>query len=95
MIDLVAIFKENDDEYLKFDRIESPLHPRPDVCAFLLLHAICPGSNDIIGGAEHDIIFLNVDEEELNEAATVENIVTLVRCGVVYSNEYGCLAMFV
>lgn len=35
MIDAAKIFRKYEDtEFGKFDRIESPQHPRPDVCAF-------------------------------------------------------------
>ena len=96
MIDAKALFEDlEDDDFIKFEHIESPLHPRPDICAFLLLHALCPGHLDIVSGADHDIIWLETDIDELNNAASKEDIVTLLRCGVHFSSEYDCLAMFV
>jgi hypothetical protein len=96
MIDAKALFEDlEDDEYIKFERIESPLHPRPDICAFLLLHTLCPGHRSMVTGVDHDIIWLETDIDELNDAASEEDIVTLLRCGVHYDTEYDCLALFV
>lgn len=94
MIDAIDFDAYSDDEFAKFERIESPLHPRPDVCAFLLLHKLCPGTRDMIAAAEHDIFFLDIDMEELAKAATKEDIITLLRCGVYYNSKYDCLAMY-
>ena len=93
-IDLQTTFEKFEDEYIKFERIESPRHPRPDVCAFLMLHDLVPGTGDIITAAEHDEFYLVIDVEKLAEAATEEQIRDLVRCGVRYAREYDCLAMF-
>jgi hypothetical protein len=87
-------FERFSDEYIKFERIENPRHPRPDVCAFLMLHDLVPGTSDIISGSEHDEFFLDVDCEKLNAAASDEQIRDLVRCGVRHNNEYDCLVMF-
>lgn len=97
MIDVKATFEQHDDEFLKFDRIpaERKLHRRPDLCAFLLLDKLVPGTEDIVSGAEHDEIFVRVDAEDLAKVATEDDILTLARCGVRYSDEYDCLAMFV
>lgn len=94
--DLKARFDkcDEDDEYIQFDRIESPRHPRPDVCAFLMLHEICGGEGDIIGSSEHDEFYLSVDCETLHKNATDEQIRDLVRCGVMYNKGEDCLSMF-
>lgn len=94
MIDVKEMFDSYDEEFIKFDRIESPLHPRPDVCAFLLLHNLCPGSGSMIVAAEHDIFFLDIDMEDLTETATEDDIITLLRCGVYYDFEHDCLVMY-
>lgn len=97
MIDLQAVFDRYDadgaDEYLRFERVENKLHPRPDVCAFLLLDKLVPApDNDMICAAEHDEIFLDTDCEKLAAVATEADILTLVRCGVRFDGEG--LAMF-
>ena len=95
MIDVQAEFEALDDEFLEFEKIENPLHPRPDICAFLKLHELCPRDLDMVSAAEHDQIFLDVSPEELGKVATHEDIVFLNRCGVRYCNETDSLAMFV
>ena len=96
MIDIQELFdKHNDDEHLKFDRVEPKLHSMSDICAFLLLDKLLPGKGYMIGAGAHDIIYLNVDVEELAEVATEDDIIMLIRCGVHYDSETDCLAMFV
>lgn len=95
MIDLQEAFEKFDDEYIKFDRAQNKLHDRPDICAFLLLDKLLPKPGfDIVCSAAHDEIFLDVDCEALSEVATEDDILLLIRCGVRYSEEEGCLAMF-
>ena len=96
MIDLEAVFEKHEDEYIKFERVEKKLHPRPDICAFLLLDTIVPGEDrDMVCGAEHDEIFLATDCEKLAEVATEDDIIMLARCGVRYDSNTDSLAMFV
>lgn len=92
-MDLEAEFDKYEDEFLKFESIASPLSKRPDLCAFLMLDAILPGTADIITASEHDEYFLGIDCEQLAEKATTEQIRDLVRCGIRYSSEFECLAM--
>ncbi|TXH55119.1 MAG: hypothetical protein E6Q97_09460 [Desulfurellales bacterium] len=88
-------FAAVDDEYLAFEKIAEPEHRRPDVCAFLLLDRLAPGDGDMVSASEHDEIFLETSPDELNAAASDEDILTLIRCGVRYDSENDCLAMFV
>jgi hypothetical protein len=81
------------DEFLAFERIAAPLHPRADLCAFLLIDKLAPKKGDIIGGAGHDEIWLGADLDALAANATEEDILTLVRCGVRWADDG--LAMFV
>jgi len=93
-INLSEVFLKFEDEYHKFDLIENKPSKRPDLCAFLLLDKIIPGNSDIVGAAEHDEIYLGVDCEVLSEIATEDDILYLVRCGVIYNEEYDSLSMF-
>lgn len=95
MIDLAQVFEDNDSEFLKFERIVNKKHSRPDICAFLILAELLPSEDDIVIGAEHDIIFLDADFEQLAEVASEQDIIDLLRCGVMLSSEYDCLAMYV
>lgn len=90
-------FEKFNNDYLKFEKIESPLHRRPDLCAFLLLDSLSNASTagkDIISAAEHSIIYLAVDMEDLASRITDAQIHDLTRCGVSYDSENDCLMMF-
>lgn len=92
--ELEAMFeRHSEEERLKFDRVENPRHPRPDLCAFMMLHDLVPAKRDMVCSAEHDEIFLDVDPEDLARVATDDIVRDLVRCGVRYNG--GSLAMFV
>lgn len=91
---LAEMFEAADDEFLRFERIESPKHPRPDVCAFLMLHEAVPGKADMVRAAEHDEFYLSVNCDDLAKVATPEFVRDLHRCGVRYDPHYDCLAMF-
>ena len=82
-------------ELLKFDHVENKLSTRPDLCAFLLLDKLVPGTKDMIPCAEHDEIWLAVDIDALGAVATEADVLTLVRCGVRYDRSTDSLAMFV
>ncbi len=88
-------FEAVNDDFLKFERIDKPRHRRPDLCAFILLDELVPGTSDIVSAAEHDEIFLDVDCDKLQAIASDDNILELVRCGVRFNREYHCLCMFV
>lgn len=90
---LEATFKKYNEDYLKFESIEKPLHRRRDIAAYLLLDKLVPnGEYSMVSGASHDEIWLDVDPDKLAHAATEEDILYLVRCGIRYSDE--CLGMF-
>jgi len=95
MINISKMFEKYEDDYLKFERVENKLHPRPDICAFLLLDKLLPQEGqDLITAAQHDIYYLDIDCEKLAEVATELDIMTLARCGVHYDNETDSLAMY-
>lgn len=95
--ELQKLFEDNDGEFLKFHHIKQPVFPgtlRPDLYAFNLLDAILPGKTDIVSNASHDEIFLEVDVDKLAAKILDWQVIDLIRCGVRYSGEYDCLAMF-
>ena len=68
------------------------MHPRPDLCAFLMLDKLYPNDSwKMICMAEQDKIFLDVDCEMLD--ATEEELIDLHRCGVDFDD--GSLVMYV
>ena len=85
--------KYNDSDFFKFKKIENPEHPRADICAFLILDRLFPGNGDIVAGADHDIIYLEPELFEVAKVATEEDLVRLIRCGVIIQDGY--FAMFV
>lgn len=95
MINLEEIFEEYNDECNKFDRIENPAHPRPDICAFLMLHSLVPGTMDMVSYAYDDEIYLDVEPDALASVATKEQVRDLIRCGVRYCSDTDSLCMFV
>lgn len=93
-MDIHERFEAVNDDYLKFDRIESKRSQRPDLHAFLLLDDLFPNAGrDMVSAAEHDEFYLEPDGEKL-AALTDDHILELVRCGVRHDEEYDCLAMF-
>ena len=90
-------FDAFEDEDLDFKQIAQPLHRRRDICAMMLLDQLLPApdpGDDIIAGADHDIVYLEGDTEELNERITDDQIRDLIRCGIFYSGEHDGLVMF-
>jgi len=92
--ELEACFEKHSDEYIRFERIEAPRHPRPDLCAFLMLHDLAPKNSDMVCAAEHDEIWLGVDIEVFAAVVTDDIVRDLVRCGVRYDSDTESLAMF-
>lgn len=84
-------------EFRKFERVEDPLHRRRDLAAFLLIDRLVPSdtATTIISAAEHDQIWIEVDPEELSKQASDEDILTLIRCGIIYSSSEDSFYMFV
>lgn len=94
-MDLKAVFEEFSDEFLEFARIEKPMHARPDICAFLMLDKLVPGTHDIVCCAEHDEFWLDVTPDQLAAVATPDDIRDLIRCGLRYDTHADSLGMFV
>lgn len=78
-----------------FDSVINKSSKRSDLHAFILLDKLIPIKQDIISAAEHDVVYLGVDIEELAKVITEEQIVELVACGVSYDSSIDCLYMFV
>lgn len=95
---LAEVFEKFDDEYLKFEDIKTQLSSRRDLHALMLLDKLCPGeysSDSIVGGAEHDEIYLNIDIAALEAAAEESDILDLIRGGVRYDEDGDALRLFV
>lgn len=93
--EMQEMFETDNDEHGEFQRVENKLNGRPDIHAYLLLDSLFPGDRDMVSAAEHDIIYLAPDAEELAKVATEEQVLELIRCGVFVDTETDSLAMFV
>lgn len=78
-----------------YDKVKTEvLSEVPDLHAFLLLDDLFPNpDNDMIAAAEHDKYWLDVDGEAIAKL-TDDQILELVRCGVIYDSDVDSLAMF-
>ena len=98
MDQFAAAYEKHEAEHVHFERIPAHTLPskRPDLCGFILLDKLLPTSKagDIIGAAEHDKIWLNIDLEQLAPVITEDHIITLLRCGVLYDEDQGALYLF-
>lgn len=101
--ELVAMMDDNDN-FLKSNDIppDQRLHERADLNGFLLLHQLDPGTlnyanrkDDILAAACHDEVFLSGDPTSVAAAATPDDVLNLIRCGVRYDRETESFCMFV
>ena len=78
------LFEKHSEEFLKFELVESKRSRRADLHAFILLDEIVPDNpdRDILGGAEHDEVYLSIDDDALAAVVTEVQVIELVRCGV-------------
>lgn len=94
MRDLATFFAEHRDEYLRFDRVQGAGRRSevPDLCAMMLLASLMPirdakAQTRMLAAAERDEVWLSADPETVNETATDEHLMTLIRCGVSYDDD--------
>ena len=89
-----AFERHGETDYLKFEMVATRRSGRADLHAFLVLDELVPGARDIVAGAEHDEIWLDVSAEDLATVATDAIVLELVRCGVRWDSDVESLAMF-
>lgn len=80
--ELRELFEKHNDEFLKFERVETKRSRRADLHGFILLDELVPGDRDILAGAEHDEVYLSIDVDDLAAVVTEAQVIELVRCGV-------------
>lgn len=87
-----------EDDFLLFDRIPPPERPfsSSDLCAWALLDKKFPSARglDMVSGAGHDQVWLRITRTEIAQL-TDEEILYLVRCGVMFESDTETLSMFV
>lgn len=96
------------DQYGEFHLVEPKFATRPDLHAFIILDKLAPsipteherGSgekylmySDIIACAEHDEVYLDFHDEDLNDKITIEMALDLYRCGIIYDEDNGGFKM--
>lgn len=87
--ELDSLFEKHSDLAFKGD-IDGPR----DLAAFNLLHKLVPSNKDIIAASEHDEFWLSVEREAVAAVATEEDIIFLVRCGVMLDDFDTGFSMF-
>jgi len=93
--ELYSRFHDTQGEYTKCQNVTGEiLAKRRDLHACLLLDRLVPSEGRIVGDAQHDVIFLETSLHDLALAATEEDILNLIRCGVRLDTEFDCLTMF-
>jgi hypothetical protein len=103
LVDLHEVFERHNEEYIHFDRVASPRHPRPDMAAFLLLHELVPtddeplavGLKRMVPAVSHDQVWLTTSPGEFAKVASEEHVIELLRCGVLYDEGEDAFYMFV
>lgn len=94
IINVEEMFDKHEDSHGKWDQIPNAekRHPVRQMCAFMYIYEQAPADKHrVVGGAEHDLIWLNCDQTKLTE----DDVLYLRRCGVWYDSESDSLAMFV
>ena len=88
---LQRLFYKHADEYLGFDKIVDPPSNRPDLCAFLYIDKLQPGTCNLIEESANSEYYFNLDLRKLK--LTENDAIYLSRCGVRYDWNSGKLIM--
>jgi len=91
MIDLPKLFDQHDSEYCEYSRVHPLAETQPILHALLMLYRLVPNKCCIFAGADHDIIYLNVDSDALSGVISEEEVIDLIRCGVHLENDRLCM----
>ncbi|MCK5614645.1 hypothetical protein KAR91_72945 [Candidatus Pacearchaeota archaeon] len=86
-------FEAVNDEFRDFDKVENKRAGRADLHAFILLDELFPGAGDIICACDYEEYYLNIREDQI-EQLTDDQILELVRCGVIHDDEHDSLRLF-
>jgi len=94
---LAEFFMEHEGEYHTFGSVTGAdrLSESPDLCAMLLLASFSTVGGCILTAAEHDQVWLGANPMTVNKLATDAQLITLIRCGVVYDEDEDGFYFFV
>ena len=95
MPELIAIFDNHASEFAKFELVENKLSSRADLHGMMLLDRLDPGRDYILAAAEHDQIWFGADPETVARNATEDDLLVLMRCGVLLADDGDSFSMFV
>ena len=85
-------FENVNDDYLKFDQIEKPLHPSNDLAGLLKIASLLKDPTNFPMSADHDSLYLARPEDMVE--LTDDDILELTRCGISYDSSNDCLFKF-
>ena len=88
------LFEKHDDEFNKFDRVQHKLSENQELHGYLLLVKLFPNEARILQSAEHDMVWIGPESDDL-ESLTEAQIIELLRCGIHFDGDNDSLAMFV
>lgn len=97
--ELENFFQIHHNQFLKSENIKNRKHSRPDLCAFLIFDEIqsrieeSKSSDNIVTHAEHEIIYLDINPENILSVITESDILDLIRCGVCFNSDESCFTM--
>ncbi len=85
-----------DEDRLEFENLPDKykLHARRDLCGLLIMDMLIPGTRDILGGADHDVVYMDADREEVLAKCTLDDLRALRACGITLG-EYDDFQMYV
>lgn len=97
MIDAKSIFFFNYDTIHSFKDCTDRRHNCADLCGLLILADLLRSYEytNILSHVSYDEVYLHGTIDELNEVATEEDILNLMRCGIHYSHYESSLYMLV
>ena len=83
------LFEKHHVESLEWDKVDPKMSDCRDLHGMLMLHALCPTTNDIVSAADHDQIWFSADPEIVAGNITEDQIKDILRCGLSYSDHEG------
>jgi hypothetical protein len=95
MINLEALFDEHhEDEFLDTESLDI-VTLCYDLYAISLLQELAPATSCILSGVRGERLYFSTDVVDLSKVITESQVITLIRCGVMYDKGNGMLCMFV
>ena len=96
MITLNELKSFEDEKRLEFENLPEKykLHAKRDLCGLLIVDMLFPDEGSVIGGADHDVVYLTVSRDAVMVNCTLDDLRALRACGI-RIGEYDDLFMYV